>query len=41
MYLPMLTFFTQYGSNHNQFKVGQKEYNMPMGIAHFFRAQNI
>ena len=28
-------FFTQYGSNHNQFKVGQKEYNMPMGIAHF------
>lgn len=28
-------FFTQYGSNHNQFKIGDQPFDMPKGIAHF------
>jgi len=28
-------FFTQYGSNNNNFVVGDKTYDMPKGIAHF------
>lgn len=28
-------FFTQYGSNNNQFKIGDQKFDMPKGIAHF------
>ena len=30
-----VTFTTKYGSNNNNFKIGDKLYNMPAGIAHF------
>lgn len=30
-----VTYTTKYGSNNNKFKIGEKVYDMPAGIAHF------